>query len=60
MPQFEIHRLRTSDGLEDEYRVVETVPLPALGAGTALSVVGTSVSRVEGREKATGRAGVRR
>ncbi len=56
MPRFHVDRLRTGDGAEDEYRVLETVTLPAWGADATLGVVGRSVPRVEGPEKVTGRA----
>lgn len=56
MPRFHVDRLRTGDGAEDEYRVLEAVSLPAWGSDAPMSVVGRSVPRVEGPEKVTGRA----
>ncbi len=56
MPRFHVDRLRTGDGAEDEYQVIETGGLPPWGADAALSVVGRPLPRVEGPEKVTGRA----
>src|SRR6266508_4609153 len=56
MPRFHVDRLRTGDGAEDEYRILETVTQPAWGADATLDIVGRSVPRVEGPEKVTGRA----
>ncbi len=56
MPRLHVDRLRSGDGSEDEYRVVERTGLAAWDATTALTVVGRPYPRVEGAEKVTGRA----
>ena len=56
MPRLHVDRLRTGDGGDDEYRVVEAAGPPAWGMDTPLRVVGRSLPRVEGHEKVTGRA----
>lgn len=56
MPRMHVDRLRTGEGGEDEYRVVETAGLPAWSSDAALGIVGQPLPRVEGAEKAGGRA----
>lgn len=56
MPRLHLDRLRTGDGGEDEYRVVETAELPVWDVDAGLGVVGRGLPRVEGPEKVTGRA----
>jgi xanthine dehydrogenase YagR molybdenum-binding subunit len=51
-----IQKLRSGEGSEDEFKVVETAPLPPWGADATLGVVGRRVPRVEGEAKVTGRA----
>src|SRR5919108_4575837 len=56
MPILHVDKLRSGEGAEDEYKVVETTALPRWGADAALQVAGRPHPRVEGREKVTGRA----
>ncbi|MDP9365733.1 MAG: xanthine dehydrogenase family protein molybdopterin-binding subunit, partial [Chloroflexota bacterium] len=56
MPVLHIDKLRSGQGTDDEYKVVETDPVPRWDAGAALTVVGRPLPRVEGEEKVTGRA----
>ncbi len=56
MPILHVDKLRSGEGTEGEYRVVETRGLPAWEADTPLQVVGRPHPRVEGAEKVTGRA----
>lgn len=54
--QLHIDKLRTGQGSEDEYKVVETNPLPRWDRDATLAVVGKPHPRVEGADKVTGRA----
>ncbi|MGH7277155.1 MAG: xanthine dehydrogenase family protein molybdopterin-binding subunit, partial [Candidatus Rokuibacteriota bacterium] len=56
MPRLHVQKLRSGEGTEDEYRVVEATPLPAWDGSSPLAVVGHSHPRVEAAEKVTGRA----
>lgn len=56
MPILHVDKLRSGEGTEGEYRVVETRGLPPWDAETPLQVVGGPHPRVEGTEKVTGRA----
>ena len=56
MPILHIDKLRSGESSEDEYKVVETTPLPPWDANARLTVVGRPHPRVEGEEKVTGRA----
>src|SRR5437763_17222290 len=56
MPTLHIDKLRTGEGDEGEYQVVERADLPRWGQDTTLAVVGKPYPRVEGEEKVTGRA----
>ena len=56
MPILHIDKLRSGEGSEDEYKVVETTPLPPWDADARLTIVGRPHVRVEGVEKVTGRA----
>lgn len=56
MPTLHIDKLRSGDRTEDEYKVVETTPLPHWEAHVSLKVVGHPHRRVESVEKVTGRA----
>ena len=57
MPILHVDKLRSGEGGEDEYKVVETTGLPPLGARTPTSRSSASPHpRVEGAEKVTGRA----
>ncbi|MDQ3702843.1 MAG: xanthine dehydrogenase family protein molybdopterin-binding subunit, partial [Chloroflexota bacterium] len=51
-----IDKLRSGEGSEDEYKVVETSAVPRWGRDAVLSVVGRPHPRVEGEAKVTGRA----
>jgi xanthine dehydrogenase YagR molybdenum-binding subunit len=51
-----IDKLRTGEGTDDEYQVVEKTSLPRWGSDVELDVVGRPHPRVEGREKVTGSA----
>jgi xanthine dehydrogenase YagR molybdenum-binding subunit len=56
MTSLHIDVLRSGEGKEGEYKVVEREHLPPWGAGVALTVVGKAQPRVEGEAKVTGRA----
>ena len=56
MPILHIDKLRSGESGEDEYKVVETTPLPPWDANARLTIVGRPHPRVEGAEKVTGRA----
>ena len=56
MTTLHIDTLRSGEGKDGEYKVVEREHLPPWEEGVALGVVGKSIPRVEGSEKVTGRA----
>ena len=56
MTTMHIDILRSGEGKDGEYKVVEREHLPRWGQDTALTVVGKSHPRVEGEDKVTGRA----
>jgi CO/xanthine dehydrogenase Mo-binding subunit len=56
MPIMHINKLRSGEGAEGEYQVVETTAVPRWNEEAALTVVGRPHPRVEGEEKVTGRA----
>ncbi len=56
MPILHVDKLRSGESSEDEYKVVETRPLPAWEADAPLTLVGRRHPRVEGDDKVTGRA----
>ncbi len=56
MTSMHIDILRSGEGKEGEYEVVEREHLPRWGQDTVLTVVGKPHPRVEGEEKVTGRA----
>src|SRR4051812_44257844 len=57
MPILHIEKLRSGEGAEDEYRVVETAAIPRWTEEPPLTVVGRPHPRVEGEDKVTGRSG---
>ena len=56
MTTLHIDKLRSGEGGEDDFKVVETSPLTRWGDGTSLRVAGRRHPRVEGVAKVTGRA----
>ena len=56
MPTLHIDKLRSGEGDEGEYQVVEQAGLPHWGPGLTLQAVGKPMPRVEGKDKVTGRA----
>src|SRR4051812_8603307 len=55
MTRFEVKKQQSEDG-QDQYTAVEDPQLPRWETDTPLKIVGRSPSRLEGREKVTGRA----
>ncbi len=56
MTTMHIDVLRSGEGRDGEYKVVEREHLPPWEEGASLAVVGKPIPRVEGAEKVTGRA----
>src|ERR671931_1208692 len=56
MPALHIDVLRSGEGKEDEYKVVEKTALPRWEPNRTFEAVGKPIPRVEGEEKVTGRA----